>query len=455
MPGLTSTMLMATQSLLANQGALQVTSNNIANANTPGYTRERAILSEGPPVPDGNLLYGSGVTLDRIQSVRDQLIEIRISQENQQQGNAQAQASALQQVQGIFTDAKQGIGVDLTAFFNSLGQLSTNPANIPQRQAVLTAAQNLANSFHQTATNLTTTQNSLNLTVTQTVDQINTLTQQIAQLNAQVANLQKLGEEPGVLQDQEIGLIQQLSQLTDVSVIQTEAGLSITSSGGAALVVGGQSFALRATVDASGLYRVYSQGKDITGAIQGGKLGGTLQVRDVTIPGFLNQLDTLAIEFAAAFNAAHAGGSDLSGAAGQPFFSVTAGPGAANSFNVAITDPSKIAASSDGSAGSNGNISALTAVGTMPLPSGANPLDTYSNLVFNVGNLTAQAQAEESASSLSLNQLNDQRGAVSGVSLDEEAANLIVYQRAFQAAARIVTTVDELMQTVLSMGASS
>lgn len=452
MPGLTSTMLMATQALLADQGALQVTSNNIANANTPGYTRETAVLTEGTPTVEGNLTFGSGVTLDKIQSIRDQLLELRISEENQQQGNAQAQVNSLQQVQGIFADPTQGIGADLTTFFDSLSQLSTNPANIPQRQAVLTAAQNVANSFHQTSSNLTTIQSSLNQTVTQTVDQINTLTQQIAQLNGQVSTMQKLGQEPGVLLDQETALIQQVSQLTDVSEIQTESGLTLTTSGGAALVVGNQSFNLQAAVNTAGQYQVSAQGQDITSAIQGGKLGGTLQIRDQVIPGLLNQLDTLASQFATAFNSAQASGFDLNGNAGQPFFSATAGAGAANSFSVLITDPNLIAASSDGSAGSNGNIAQLTAVQSQPLPSGTNPMDSYANLVFNVGNLTSQAQAEESASSSSLNQLNDQLGAVSGVSIDEETANLLVYQRAFESAARVVTTVDELTQTVLTMG---
>jgi flagellar hook-associated protein 1 len=452
MPGLTSTLLMATQSLLADQGALQTTSNNIANANTPGYTRETAILAEGTPNFEGNLTFGSGVTLDKIQSVRDQLLELRISEENQQQGSAQAQVTALQQVQGIFSDSTQGIGADLTAFTNSLSQLSTNPASIPQRQAVLTAAQNLANSFHQTSANLTTIQSNLNLTVTQTVDQVNTLTQQIAKLNGQVSNLQKLGKEPGALLDQETQLIQQLSQLTDVSVIQTEAGQTITTAAGAALVVGNKSFDLQSTPNASGVNEVISQGQDITSNLKGGKLGGTLQVRDQAIPGLLTQVDTLAGQFATAFNAAHTAGFDLAGNPGQPFFSVTPGPGAANSFNVLITDPNLVAASSDGSAGSNGNIAQLTAVVSQPLPSGANALDSYSNLVFNAGNLTAQAQAEESASSASLNQLTDQLGSESGVSIDEESANLLVYQRAFEAAARVVTTVDTLTQTVLDMG---
>lgn len=454
MPGLTSTMLMSVQSLLADQAALQVTSNNIANANTPGYTREVPDLVETTPTVEGGITYGAGVTLEKVQSIRDQLLDLRISEENQQQSGAQAQVDALNQVQGLFSDSTQGIGADMTAFFNSLSQLSTNPTSIPQRQAVLTDAQNLASSFNQTSVNLSNIQSNLNLNVSQAVDQINGLTKQIAKLNAQVAQMQQLGQEPGVVQDQETQLVQQLSQLTDVSIIQTKDGQTITTANGSALVVGGQSFTLQASADASGVEHVFSQGQDITSSIKNGKLGGLLQVRDQVIPGVLNQLDTLASQFATAFNTAHEAGTDLNGNAGQAFFSSASGAGAAASFAVVITDPNAIAASSDGSAGSNGNITQLAAVQNQELPSGASPTDSFSNIIFNVGNLTQQAQAESDAATSSLNQLNDQWGAVSGVSIDEESTNLITYQRAFEAAARVISTVDELTQTVIGMGAS-
>jgi len=455
MPGLTSSLLMATQSLLAEQAALATTTNNISNSSTPGYTRERAILTEASPIVEGNLVFGNGVTLDKIQSVRDQLLDLRISQETQQQSSAQSQLSAMQQVQALFADSTQGIGANLTAFFNSISQLSTNPTSVPQRQSVLTTAQNLVSSFQQSEANLNTIQSGLNDSVSETVTQINSLTQQIAKLNAQVGQMESLGQDPGVLADQENELVQQLSQLTDVSVIKTETGESITTTGGTALVVGGQSFNLQVTPNASGMDHIFAQGQDITASIQSGQLGGTLQVRDTVIPGLLNQIDTLASQFAAGFNTAQQAGFDLAGNPGTAFFSVTAGAGAASSLQVAITDPNAIAASSDGSAGSNGNIAQLMAVETQALPAGASPLDSYANLVSLTGNLTSQAQAELSASTTSVNQLNDQRGSISGVSIDEETTNLITYQRAFEAAARVVTTVDQLTQAVIGMGASA
>ncbi|HEY1462902.1 MAG TPA: flagellar hook-associated protein FlgK [Terriglobales bacterium] len=455
MPGLTSTMLMSVQSLLADQAALQVTSNNISNANTAGYTREVPDITENTPTVEGGITYGGGVTLERVQSIRDTLLDLRISEENQQQSGAQAQVDSLNQIQQLFSDSSTGVGANMSAFFNSLSQLSTNPTSVPQRQAVITAAQNLASSFNQTSTQLSNIESSLNLNVSQNVNQVNSLTQQIAKLNVQVAQMEKLGQEPGTLLDQETQLVQQLSQLTDVNVIQTENGQTITTANGAALVVGGQNFALTAQADSTGTTHVFSQGTDITSSIQNGKLGGTLQVRDQDVPGVLNQLDTLASQFATAFNTAHEAGTDLNGNAGGAFFSAAAGAGAASSFSVVITDPNAVAASSDGSAGSNGNIANLSGVQTTELPSGASPTDSFSNIVFNVGNLTQQAQAESTAGTASLNQLQDQWGSISGVSIDEESTNLITYQRAFEAAARVISTVDELTQTVIGMGATS
>ncbi|MFZ0686012.1 MAG: flagellar hook-associated protein FlgK [Terriglobales bacterium] len=452
MGSLSSSLWIASQALDADQGALDVTSNNIANQNTPGYSREVAVLAESAPSVDGNLTFGNGVELQQVQSVTDQVLQLQIAEQNQQQGNAQAQYTALQQVQTPFASSTQGIGTDITAFFNSISQLSTNPTSITDRQAVLTSAQTLASDFNSTEQNLDTVQSGLNQSVAQNVTQINNLTQQIAQLNKQVGAMQAAGQDPGSLGDQETQLIQQLSQLTNVNQIQTEHGLTLTTGNGTPLVVGGQSFALQTSTGASGMTDVYSQGQDITSTLQGGQLGGNLNVRDNAIPGVLSQLDSLASQFATNMNAAQASGYDLNGNAGQPLFSDTSGAGAAGSLKVAITDPNLIAASSDGTQGSNGNVANLLAVQNQTLSNGETPLNSYASLVAQTGSLTSQAETEVNASTSSLTQLNNQLGAVSGVNLDEETTNLMNYQRAYEAAARVVTTVDDLTQSVLDMG---
>ncbi|HZP64535.1 MAG TPA: flagellar hook-associated protein FlgK [Terriglobales bacterium] len=454
MGSLTSSLWIAAQSLDVDQGALDATTNNIANANTPGYSREVVDLSEQTPVEVGNITYGTGVNLDKIQSVRDQVLSLQIAEQTSQQSGAQTQLNALQQVQGLFSDPTQGIGENLSTFFNSISQLSTNPTDEAQRSSVMTAAQNLATSFNQTAQSLETMQSNLNQSVSQTVNQINALTKQIAQINAQVGQMQQLGKDPGGLLDQENQLISQLSQLTNISETQTQQGLTITTGNGAALVVGNQSFDLTVANGPTGQQDVFSQGQDITSSITGGSLGGTIEVRDRDIPNVLTQLNTLASQFADAFNAAQTTGYNLNGNPGQALFSYNSA-GAASSLSLTTTDPNAIAASSDGTPGSNGNIANLMAVETQALPSGEDPTDTYANLVAQAGNMASQAQADVSSSTASLNQLNDQLGALSGVSINEETANLLNYQNAFSAAARVVSTINQLTETVLTMGTSA
>lgn len=451
MGSLSSSLWIATGALDVDQGAIDVTTNNIANQNTPGYSREVVDLSEGAPVEVGQLTYGTGVNLDQVQSVRDQILSLQIAQQTTQQSGAQTQLNSLQQVQALFSSPSQGIGADLSSFFNSISQLSTNPTDLSQRSAVITDAQNLANDFNQAATSLTQNQATLNQSVSSTVDQINSLTQQIAQINAQVGQLQQLGKDPGALEDQENQLINQLSQLININETQTQQGLTLTTGNGTALVVANQSYALQVSTGTDGMQDVFSNGQDITSTIQGGTLGGTIQVRDQDIPGLMNQLNTLASQFADAINSAQAQGYDLNGNPGQALFSYNAA-GAASSLALTTTNPDAIAASSDGTQGSNGNIANLMAVETNPLPSGESPIDSYASIVAQSGNLASEAQATVTSTTTSLNQLNDQLGSISGVSINEETANLLNYQNSFAAAARVVSTVDALTTDVLDMG---
>jgi flagellar hook-associated protein 1 FlgK len=439
--------------LMAQQGGMDVTSNNIANANTPGYSRQVPVFTEAEPTTADSLSYGNGVQLIRFQSVRDELLDFRIQEETSQQSSADTQTNATQQVQPLFTTTGRDVGSQISAFFNSISKLSADPANLSLRSGMITAGQNLATAFHSAVSGLVRIQGGLNGTVVQDVGQINRLAQQIADLNTQLVSLQAGGQDGGTVKDQQTELIRQMSELTSVSVIQTEGGATLTTGNGTALVVGNEVFPLQAAAGTNSMQKVFSQGQDITTALTGGSLGGNLAVRDQIIPGVLNQLDTLASEFSNAFNAAHAAGIDLSGNPGGDFFAPLASvAGAATQFNVAIADPAAIAASSDGSMGSNGNLTRLMTLQSSPLSSGQNPLDSFATIVFQVGTVAANAKAESDASAMSLQQLSDQRSALCGVSVNEESVNLIRYQQAFEAAARVITTIDKLNEVALNMG---
>jgi flagellar hook-associated protein 1 len=453
---LNASLATALSGLTAEQGALEATTNNVANANTPGYSREVPVFVAGAPIIVDPLTLGSGVILQSIEGVRDPILEARIQQETQTQGQWSALASALSQMQVNFTSGSGDIGSAISNFFNSINQLSTSPADLSLRQGVVTAADNLATSFNVTANNLASQRTSLNGSVQQSVGQINQLTQQIAKLNGQISTLQNVGEDAGTFLDQRTQLIDQLSSLVDVSVIPSDNTISLTTANGTALVAGQQSFQLSTQPDATGVQHIFALGNDITFTLDSGQLGGLLQARDQEIPGIQNQLDTLAAGLANSVNQVQTGGYDLNGNPGTNLFKAppASGTGAAASLSVAITDPSLIAASSDGTPGSNGNAEAMFALSTQGLIQGQSPTDYYSGVVFNVGNASANADAEQSASAQVLQQLNDQRSSVSGVSLDQEAANMMRYQQAYSASAQVITTINQMMQTVINMKTS-
>ena len=290
---------------------------------------------------------------------------------------------------------------------------------------------------------------------TRPASQINTLTSQIAQVNQQVTAAQSSGQGAGPFIDQRQQLLTQLSNLVDISEIDDGKGsLTITTTNGAPLVVGGQSFQLTtATNPTTSFQDVFSQGSDITSKITSGQLAGQIQIRDQEIPSIQSSLDTLASGLANAVNTQNAAGFDLNGApGGNPFVPPPAGGvGAAESLAVATTDPSKIAASSDGTAGDNTNANALLALQNQTIVAGQTPLNYYSGLIFKVGSDVSNALTEQQSNATILQQVQSLQGGVSGVDVNEEAANLIRFQTAYTASAQLSTVINTLLQTTINI----
>jgi len=456
MSSLTASLATALSGLAAEQGALEATTNNVANVNTPGYSREVPVFVTRDPVVLAPLTLGTGVDLKSIKSIRDPILESQIQQETQTQGQLGALVSALSETQTSFSTSAGDIGTAISNFFDSLNQLSTSPADLSLRQGVLTAAGNVASAFNVASSNLSSQRTNLDGSLQQTVSQINQLTSQIAQLNTQISRLENAGQGAGTFLDQRTQLIDQLSGLIDVSVIPADSSINLTTANGTALVAGQQSFALSTQLGASGVHHIFAQGSDITPTIVSGQLGGLLQARDQQIPTIQNQLDVLASGLANAVNGVQTTGYDLNGDQGVDLFNAppSSGAGAAASFSVALTDPALIAASYDGTSGSNGNIETMYTLRNQAFINGQSPTDYYATIVFNVGNAASNASAEQSASNLVLQQLNDQRTSVSGVSLDEEAANMMRYQQAYAASAEVISSINSMLQTVINMKSS-
>ncbi len=453
MASLTSTLSIAAQSLMVQDAEISVTNNNIANANTAGYTREQAVTVEADPISIGTISIGDGVELMGIQSLRDELLTNQIQQQTSQQSSASAQVNGLNDVQTLFPVSGTNLSTQLSSFFTSLSALSTNPTSSAARQTVIANGETLASGFNSIAAGLSSTQTSLESQVTTDVNSINALSQQAATLNTEIRQQASGSQGQATLTDQLSQVEVSLSNLTNISVTRSSDGDTITTGNGTPLVVGAQSHALQTVTGANGLLQVVdNQGNNITSSISGGDLGGTLKVRDTDIPNMMSQLDTIAHQFGTEMNTANAQGTDLNGATGGQLFNVTPGvTGSAASISMTTTNPSAIALSSDGSTGSDGNLANLTSVESLSPTGGSSITALSSNLVYQVGEVTLTATTEQTAITQSLNSLNMQQSSVSGVSIDEESANLLRYQQAYQASAQVINTVNTLMATTMSM----
>jgi flagellar hook-associated protein 1 FlgK len=398
------------------------------------------------------------VEFEGVQSVRDNILELRIGQETQQQKRLQSYLNSMNQVHSLFNETEgAGLSAMLNQFFNFFQKLADRPRDIPTRRAVISAGQDLASAFQQTGQQLKSIQQGVDQQVRQTVEEINSDTAQLASLNQQITSVQGNSEQAGMLQHRQHSVLHSLSQLVDVAVTYANDGsLTITTTNGVPLVAGAQSFALRTAANPStGFQDIFSQGNDATSSFTGGQLAGLLEARDQAIPSALSNLDDLAEGLINAANTQSQKGYDLDGAQGGNFFQPVVQPspgsnaGAAAKMAMAISDPSLIAASSDGTQGSHGNALALANIESQAVVNGQPATDSYSELVSTIGNEVSSATDEEEAVGLVLTQLQNQRSDISGVSLDEEASNLILYQRAYEAAAEVVAAINDITNEIV------
>ncbi|HVC21285.1 MAG TPA: flagellar hook-associated protein FlgK [Vicinamibacterales bacterium] len=459
MSSLLGLLSLTSGALDAQTYGLNTVGQNVANVNTPGYSRrEVELTAAGPTDP---LSAGNGVNVLGVKSDHNTLLDPQVWQQQslaQQQG---ALADSLGVVQVAIGTPGQSLDSNLSAFFNAFSTLSQDPTSATNRQQVVLQGQSLATAFNQMAQNLTAAQQSADGSIKGAVTQINALTGQIAQLNTSIANAGGSASSEGqTLQDQQRQLVSQLSQLVGINTSsRSDGGLDISFAGGHALVIGSTAYAA-STVPAAGTGLatiVAADGTDVTAALSGGQIGGLLQVRDQNIPSYLSQLDNLAYGVVQQVNALHSTGYDLSGTTGTNFFTPLAtATGAASAIAVNPTvaaNPSAVAAAATNSPGDNQmarNIAALATTNTM---SGGTATfnDAWASLVYQVGQDTQTAQSAQSTGNGVVQQLQTLQDNASGVSLDQEATMMMMYQQAYQANAQLFSLVNSTLDTLLQM----
>lgn len=466
MGSLISALNIANEALAADQSALNITANNVANTNTAGYTREVPNFSTQDTYLLGGYEQANGVTSGTPTSIRDRVLEQRVEQQTQAAAQSSTLETALNGVQNIFgltasTSASNltALGQASDAFFTSLTALTSNPSQTATRQGVLSAASTLATAFNTASTQLTQITTSLNSDALTIVGQANTLLATIAGLNAQISSQGNIADA-GVLEDQRQTAIAQLSQYIGLDQISSaHNGIELTTSNGGLLVADNQSYQLNAslvggTVGGTVQITAGPNNLNISTGLTGGSLGGTLTALNTSLPPIQSNLDTLAYSIATAVNTQNALGIDASGNPGQPLFTIgTTATGAAGTIALATNNPSLVAAAGvgEGSSG-NTNATALAALGTANIVAGNTVSGFLGSSLAQIGEAASAASGDSTLQQATLTQLTTQRNALSGVSLNEEAASLTEYQRSYQAASQLFSIIDTLFASALNLG---
>jgi flagellar hook-associated protein 1 FlgK len=446
------------RALAANQLGINIAGQNIANVNTPGYSRRRVQLSESAQTSINGHSVGTGVSIAGVQAFRDNFIQSRIQTETGIAGRLTARRDALAPVETALQGSETGgLQNALSSFFGAFRDLEANPNSVPLRAVVAQKGANLASSFQTTRTNLDEIRRGTDAQVRSTVDEVNTLSTKVANLNNQIRSAEAAGGDASALRDQRGEFVNQLSELTGARSTENSDGtVTLTIGEGRPIVSGDTAFALQANNTAPiGLATITIDGQPAK--FDEGTIAG-LQGAITETTSQITALDGLAAAVVQRVNDLHNSGTDLDGNAGTNFFNNTPPVTAANiSINAAITtNPRLVVASPLTQPGQTGTIAGQianlltdpnTTVGTRT----GSFSSIFGGMLADAGEQVSQADNNLQTQAAIIQQATAQRDSVSGVSLDEEAINLMQYQKAFEAAARFIKVADEMTQTILSL----
>jgi len=560
-------MSSASKSLLLHQKAVKITGNNIANVNTPGYSRRRLNLTSDIPVKTGFGPMGNGVRGVSVERIYQRFLGVQINNETQSLGQWQAQKDTLEKAEMVFDEiGGYGINQVMSEFWTAWQDLTNNPSGQTQRSILTAKSEVLASTINKVYQDLQTNQREIDARITEAIDEINRYSEQIADLNMKIIETEIGGYDANDYRDQRDQALKGLAELIGInSFEENDGGVAVSVGTGQTLVQGIHRNTIATQRNGRGLEDVIwvdslNNMVTLNDTISAGKLRGWLDTRDQDIRNYLNRLDTMAQELMDEVNTLHAGGYGLDGSTNNDFFTgsataggvmdswltITAQDGGAGNISVslvaggtagselvtedpvtgdiqiaiesgvssrasiaarlqahtaiaaavaaappdpattlvtlgtgtdtvllsgglsaasiqvnsAIVNDTNLIAAAAGfdttpgdKPGDNGNAIAIANLqGTLTMSGGTATFDDYySSLVSDVGHAVVRADSYYGHQTQMVTQLENYRESVSGVSIDEEMVNLVKFQNAYQAAAKVVNTADEMLQIVMNM----
>ncbi len=468
MPGFGGILSIARSALTTSQAAVQIASHNIANANTPGYSRQREVLSEGTPENTPAGIFGTGVSLVNVQRQRDSMLDQEYRLSNGQAGAAGMRSDYLQRVENVFAEpSDNGLSNALDKFYNAWSDLSSDPNNPSARTAVQQAGSTLAQTFNGIASQLSSLKSEAVDRARSTVGDINRMASQISELNGRIVATESGGGTASDLRDQRDVLLDTMSKSASVRVIEHTDGSVQVMLGTISLVDGIGAKQVQLTNTTTMDFNVVGSPDKIRSV--GGELGALQDVYNTDIAGVEQGVDALANAVITDVNTLHrTGWSPAAGAAGNwnaalgptgsnvDFFDSAAASGNAAHMQLSAAVQADAQAIAAGTAQNEtgDNSLALSMSGlrdNAPSAANTNFAADFRTLVGGIAGHLNEAKNSSTVYTTLTSQSEQRRTAVFGVSVDEELIQIMRQQQAYAAASKIVKTVDEMMQTLLSL----
>jgi flagellar hook-associated protein 1 FlgK len=466
--GLLQVLNMSARAMDVQQAGIEVTGNNLSNVNNPNYSRQVLNISTSVAVPTNLGIEGTGVQATGVQQIVSQTLNAQIQAENSTSSYWQTQQQALQFAQAELgqqitssstsTDSTQGIASSLSTFFNDLQNLSTDPASLSERQVLIGDASTLASQFNQVSQQLGSLTSQLNNQLQTDVANANQDLSEIASLNQQIVSAQTTtNSSPNELLDQREETIENLANLVNITVTPQSNGSVNISIGGVQMVSGDSVSDTMSVYDAGGgQMLVKATTADTPLTLTGGSIAGEIDARDGPVATLNNSLNTLATQLINSINTIYEGGYGLDGSTGATFFTGSGASDIAVNPDLA-SNPSLFQASGTADdPGDNTIVLEMAQLANQPIAGLNNQTfgQSYDGTVGTMGQSLASANNEVNDQAAVQQMLTQQRNSISGVSLVEEMGNLSAYQNAYEAAAHLMTTVDQMLQVLVSLQSS-
>ena len=456
MSGLTAALNSGKTGLFTNQKLIEVAGNNINNVNTPGYSRQRAEIGSLPTLEINGFFIGTGSTVESITREHNVFITRQIQAKNATLGEESAKSIPMTELENIFNLSEQNLAAEIDRFFDAWQELATNPSGQIERDIVMQRGDQLADAFRETALGLDRVQREINNTLVSEIDAINLKLQQVAELNGRIADIEATGQAANAYHDQRDILLQELSNTLGVQSYKENNGMvTIQLPGGMPLVQLDEALTLEGVQVGQDLqFQLSDNNTTLELGLNnfGGEFKGMLSIRDELVPDLNSTLDNMAYNLVNEVNTQHQAGVGLDNNSHLFFNALTDENNASRNIGLAVRNTNEIAVGASVAPGDNTNAQLIAALRNKEMIGNNETLgEAYGRMSSTVGIEAAQSRLALAGTEDALLQLENLRDGIAGVSLEEEMINLIQYQAGFEASAKFLAIVDEMMESLLTL----